>query len=82
MNQLWTQGKFTWLTATYPIASGLEAQLILAAARGGSDGVAILNTLRGRTGIGLPALSAGESANFEAAVAEERRRELFLQGNR
>jgi len=82
VNQLWTQGKFTSLTATYPIASGLEARLILAEARGGSDGVAILNTLRGRTGIGLPALSAGESANFDAAVAEERRRELFLQGNR
>jgi len=82
VNQLWTQGKFTSLTATYPIASGLEAQLILAEARGGSEGITILNTLRGRTGIALPALTAGESANFDAAVAEERRRELYLQGNR
>lgn len=82
VNQLWTQSKFASLTATYPIASGIEAQLILAEARGGSEGIGILNTLRGRSGIGLPALTAGETANFDAAVAEERRRELFLQGNR
>lgn len=82
VNQLWTQSKFTSLTASFPIASGIEAQMILAEARGGNEGVGILNTLRGRTGIGLPALTAGETANFASAVAEERRRELFLQGNR
>ncbi len=82
VNQLWTQGKFTSLTASYPIASGIEAQLILAEARGGTEGVNILNALRARTGVGLSALTAQETTNFNAAVAEERRRELFVQGNR
>lgn len=82
VNQLWNQNKYSSLTASYPIASGIEAQLILAEARGGSEGVNILNTLRARAGVALPALSAAETANFDAAVAEERRRELFLQGNR
>ncbi|MFN7798450.1 RagB/SusD family nutrient uptake outer membrane protein [Gemmatimonas sp.] len=82
INRLWNQNKYSSLVATYPIATGLEAQLILAEARGGAAGVAILNTLRARTGVALPPLTAQESANVDAAVAEERRRELFLQGNR
>ena len=82
INRLWNQNKYASLVATYPIATGLEAQLILAEARGGAAGVAILNTLRARTGVALPPLTAQESANVDAAVAEERRRELFLQGNR
>jgi starch-binding outer membrane protein, SusD/RagB family len=82
VNQLWNQNKYASLTATYPIASGIEAQLILAEARGGTDGVTILNGLRARAGIQLPALSAAEVAAFDATVVEERRRELFLQGNR
>ena len=82
VNQIWTQNKFTSLTATYPIASWIEAQLILAEARGGAEGIAVLNTLRARTGVALPPLSAAEAANFTAALVEERRRELFLQGNR
>jgi len=82
VNRLWNQNKYASLTATYPIASGVEAQLILAEARGGTEGVAILNTLRARSGVALPALTGAETANFDGAVAEERRRELFLQGNR
>lgn len=82
VNRLWNQNKYASLTATYPIASGIEAQLILAEARGGAEGVSILNALRARTGVALPALSAAETASFDSAVAEERRRELFLQGNR
>lgn len=82
VNQLWNQNKYASLTASYPIASGIEAQLILAEARGGTEGVNILNALRARTGVSLPALTTTETANFDAAVAEERRRELFLQGNR
>ena len=82
VNRLWNQNKYASLTATYPIASGIEAQLILAEARGGMEGVNILNTLRARTGVALPALTAAEAGNFAGALAEERRRELFLQGNR
>jgi hypothetical protein len=82
INRLWNQNKYGSLVATYPIASGIEAQLILAEARGGAAGVAILNSLRARAGVALAPLTAQESANVDAAVAEERRRELFLQGNR
>ena len=82
VNRLWNQNKYGSLAATIPIASGIEAQLILAEALGGQAGIDILNTLRGRPGVGLPPLTAGESADFEAALVEERRRELFLQGNR
>jgi starch-binding outer membrane protein, SusD/RagB family len=82
VNTLWNQNKYASLTATYPIASGIEAQLILAEARGGNEGIGILNGLRARTGVGLAPLSAQETASFDGAVAEERRRELFLQGNR
>jgi hypothetical protein len=82
INRLWNQNKFASLVATYPIATGIEAQLILAEARGGAAGVSVLNTLRARAGVALPPLTAQETANVDAAVAEERRRELFLQGNR
>lgn len=82
VNQIWTQNKFSSLTASYPIASGIEAQLILAEARGGAEGVTVLNALRTRTGVALPALTAAEAAAFTQTLVEERRRELFLQGNR
>ena len=79
---LFRQGKYTALDANVRVASGVEAQLILAEATGGAAGVNILNTLRGRTGVGLPALTAAEAAAFTTTLFEERRRELWLQGNR
>jgi hypothetical protein len=82
VTRLWTQGKYASVGAPIPVATGVEAQLILAEARGGADGVTILNALRARPGVALPALSAAEAANFTATLFEERRRELFLQGNR
>ena len=82
VNPLFLQGKFTSLTAPFPIATGVEAQLILAEAQGGAQGAATLSTLRGRSGVGLPALTAEQTANFTATLVEERRRELFVQGNR
>ncbi|MCU0633404.1 MAG: RagB/SusD family nutrient uptake outer membrane protein [Gemmatimonadaceae bacterium] len=82
VNRLWVQNKYTSLTASTPVATGIEAQLIVAEVRGGAEGVAILNALRARAGVALPALSAAEAGAFGATLAEERRRELFLQGNR
>ena len=82
VNRLWTQGKYISLTASFPIATYAEAQLILAEARGGTEGINALNALRGRAGIGLPPLTPQQSADFTAALVEERRRELWLQGNR
>ena len=82
VNPVWLQGKFSGLSASFPIATGVEARLIEAEARGGTEGVGVLNTLRARSGVGLPALTTAESADFTAALVEERRRELWLQGNR
>ena len=82
LSRLFTQGKYASLGAPVPIASGVEAQLILAEAQGGPTGVATLNALRARAGVGLPALTAAQAADFQTTLYEERRRELFLQGTR
>lgn len=82
INRLWTQQKYTSLTAGTPIASGVQARLIQAEGLGAGQGVAIINTLRARTGVALPALTAAEQSAFIATVMEERNRELWLQGHR
>jgi hypothetical protein len=81
-NRLARQLKYDALTADMPLATGVEAQLILAEARGGAEGVAILNALRAREGVELPALTPEEEAAFQATVYQERSRELWLQGTR
>lgn len=81
-SRLWVQTKYTSLTANTPIATGVEAQLILAEAQGAGQGVATLNAIRARAGIALPALTNAEVAAFTTTLVEERRRELYLQGNR
>jgi hypothetical protein len=82
VNRLWRQQKYAALNTPIPIATGVEAQLILAEVRGGAEGVAIINALRARSGVGLPPLTAAETSNFQATLFDERRRELWLQGNR
>ncbi len=82
VNRIFRQQKYTTNTAPLPIASYVEARLILAEAQGGAAGVATLNALRARAGIGLPPLTATEAADFQNTVFSERSRELFLQGNR
>jgi hypothetical protein len=81
-NPYWQQLKYTSLTAPMRLTSAVEAQLILAEARGGTEGVTILNALRARPGVGLPALTAAEGTAFTSTLFEERRRALFLQGTR
>ncbi|MHB1073638.1 MAG: RagB/SusD family nutrient uptake outer membrane protein [Gemmatimonadaceae bacterium] len=85
VNRLFTQTKYGSLTAPTPIATWVEAQLILAEARAGANpqqAIDILNGLRARAGVGLPPLTAAEQADLKGTIFEERRRELFLQGNR
>jgi hypothetical protein len=82
LNRLWNQGKYASLTAPFPIATWVEAQLIRAEAAGGQAGVDILNALRARAGVALAPLPASAATNFRDALVEERRRELWLQGNR
>src|ERR1044071_5199225 len=77
-----------WLTSKYPtqdtpiaLATGVEAQLILAEATGGAQAVAIINALHTR--VGLPATFAStDPATITAQIIDERRREFFADGHR
>lgn len=77
--RIWTQTKYGALSAPLPLATGDEAQLILAETRGGSAAVEIINALRTRAG--LPAFAGGSAQEIRAAIIEERRRELFLESH-
>ena len=77
---LFFQQKFNSLSDPLPMATGTEAQLILAEVKGGQTAVDIINALHDRAG--LPHFSATDPAAIQAQVIEERRRELWLQGNR
>ena len=85
--RIWRQNKYPLISSAIPIASYDEAQLIIAeidAAGGTPAGIlsaeAIINGLRSRAG--LPPYVAGTPAQTLADVREERRRELFLEGQR
>ncbi len=81
---LWQQQKFIAQTGAtpLPIASWAEAQLILAEAVGGQAGLDAIN--RVRTANGVPTITdpapAGQA--FIDLVLEERRRQLFSEGQR
>lgn len=78
--ELWRQEKYTSITSPTPIATGIEAQLILAEATGGAAGIGILNDLR--ESVGLPPLTPAQEANFTGTLYEERSRWLWLEGHR
>ncbi|HEX5581324.1 MAG TPA: RagB/SusD family nutrient uptake outer membrane protein [Gemmatimonadaceae bacterium] len=80
--ELWRQKKYPDITTPMPLATGVEAQLILAEALGGAEGATILNNLRARAGVNLPPLTAAERANLQQTIFDERSRELWLQGTR
>jgi len=78
---LWLQQKFTGSGAvSLPIASWAEAQLIYAEATGGQAGLDAINRVRAKSGIAPLVLQPGD--DFETAVLEERRRQLFSEGQR
>jgi hypothetical protein len=82
---LWLQQKFIGNTATAPLAlaSWAEAQLIYAEATGGQAGLDAINAVRAASKIGpLVMADPNDAAAFEAAVLEERRRQLFSEGQR
>jgi hypothetical protein len=76
----WSQNKYSTVSTPIPMASWLEAQLIIAEALGGAEAGAAINRIRAQQA--LPLLSDEESANIEATVLEERRRQLFSEGQR
>lgn len=73
------QLKYTNGSAPIPIASGREAQLIVAEATGGTAAIGILNTLRASASLPPLALSS-DPAVVQADIASERARWLWLQG--
>jgi starch-binding outer membrane protein, SusD/RagB family len=76
---MWRQQKYAAGNAPIPIASYAEAQLILAEATGGQAGLDAINRVRALSAI--PAIGAAPS-DFTALVLEERRRQLFSEGQR
>jgi hypothetical protein len=76
---IFVQNKYAGLDASIPIATGREAQLILAEAVGGEEAVGIINALHAR--VGLPPFSSSDAAEIQAHLLEERRSELFLEGH-
>jgi hypothetical protein len=76
---IWEQQKYTLGTSPIPIASYAEAQLILAEATGGQAGLDAINRVRALSSI--PAITS-VPADFTALVLEERRRQLFSEGQR
>lgn len=79
---IWIQQKYTSAASPIPIASSVEAQLIVAEADLASnptEALSIINTSRAAGNeTALPAGTTG--ANLKNALIEERRRALFLQG--
>ena len=79
---LWQQQKFTAGNSSHPIASWAEAQLIYAEAVGGQQGFDAIN--RVRTANNVPVLTGPVPTGqaFTDLILEERRRQLFLEGQR
>lgn len=81
VTEIWQQQKYTGSGAVpLPIASWNEAQLILAEAVGGQAAIDAMNRVRAANGV--PALVADPSSDLEPIILEERRRQLFLEGQR
>jgi hypothetical protein len=81
---LWLQQKFTGSGAvSLPIASYAEAQLIYAESVGGQAGLDAINRVRALSGIAaLVPNDVNDPVEFENNVLEERRRQLFSEGQR
>ncbi|MBA2671567.1 MAG: RagB/SusD family nutrient uptake outer membrane protein [Gemmatimonadetes bacterium] len=78
VTDLWVSNKYPTLESPIPLATGKEAQLIIAEAEGGQTAVDIINRLHERAGI--PPYDPATDGDIMAQVLEERRRELFQEG--
>jgi hypothetical protein len=84
VTRMWRQLKFPLSTSNLPIASWAEAQLIYAEAVGGQEGLDAINRVRAANNPAVPALAGPPPAGsaFTDLVLEERRRQLFSEGQR
>lgn len=76
---LWIANRYGSASAPIPIATGVEARLIVAEAAGGQTAVGIINELHDR--VGLPPFQSNDPAAIRAQLVEERKREFFLDGH-
>jgi starch-binding outer membrane protein, SusD/RagB family len=79
---IWVQTKYPTGSSPTPIATGDEAQLIVAEAdiaTNPANALAIINAFRAK-GNETPLLPTATAAELKAALINERRRELFLEG--
>ncbi len=79
---LYTPLKVPSPTAPLMIASGDEAQFIIAEIQGGSDAVDIINDVRARNGVATTWTPSGGANEIRDKVIDERKRTLFLEGVR
>ena len=77
----WQQRKYIGSgAASIPLASWAEAQLIYAEAAGGQQAKDAINRVRAASGVAP--LNGSEGSDIESIVLEERRRQLFSEGQR
>ena len=81
----WQTTKYKSLSDNIPLATWVEAQLIMAEAQGGAAAVDIINRLHARAGLqpfdpSTDMVEGPKSDNIMNMVIEQRRRELFLEG--
>lgn len=77
---IYFQMKYTSLGTPIPIASGTEAQLIIAEVQGGQTAVNIINQLH--QAAGLPPFQSTDPQAIADQVIQERARALWLTGHR
>lgn len=79
---LYTPWKVPSPSSPLMIASGDEAQFIIAEIVGGSDAVDIINDVRARNGVATTWTPSGGANEIRDKVIDERKRTLFLEGVR
>ncbi|HUQ81213.1 MAG TPA: RagB/SusD family nutrient uptake outer membrane protein [Gemmatimonadaceae bacterium] len=84
VTRVWRTTKYATSASPIPIASGDEAILIVAEAdlEAGNLAAATAGINKLRTKSSLPAFAGGTAAEVRAQLIDERRRELFLEGQR
>ena len=82
--RIWRSTKYPLISSPIPIASGDEAILLTAEAdlEAGNVTAAVAGINKLRTKSSLPQYAGGTAAEVRAQLIDERRRELFLEGQR